>query len=73
MSEVKLMSYAERTRHYLHTIEGARNVRRMMVGLGWPYERAVAESVMKVCGLIVYERIAAVTEEVVLEELGVVA
>jgi hypothetical protein len=70
MSEQTLADYVARVRAYLHTPEGDRNRRLMMVGFGWSYERAVAESVMHVCGLRIYERIREVADAVLIQELA---
>ncbi len=58
------------TRDYLASPEGQRNVRAMMLGYGWPWERAIAESVMKVTRVRVYERIEEITDALIDEVLA---
>ena len=77
MTPTKLAAYVARVRAYLHSDEGRRNLRQMMNGSHricggrpWPYARAVAESVRYVTRLVIYERISAVTDEVIIAELS---
>ena len=55
--------YARKVQEYLGTAEAKRRWREYRSGRGWSWERFVAESVMFVTRLIVYERIAAVTDK----------
>lgn len=40
-----------------------------MIGRGWPFDRFVAEAVIQETHLEVYEKIGAVTDQVIIEEL----
>lgn len=73
MPASKLAAYVHVTRRYLDSPHGRINSANLMQALGWSYERVVAEAVMYCCRLVVYERIAEVTERVMREELEVFA
>ena len=70
MTSAKLADYVAKTRAYMRTPEGRRTRSTCMQAMGWPFERAVAAAVMTATGLIVYERIAEVTDAVILAELA---
>lgn len=65
----RLASYVSRVRAYLHSDEGRANVRRLMRERGWSYQQVVAESVLYVTRLVIYEYVTAVTDQVIIEEL----
>jgi hypothetical protein len=70
MPDSKLADYVAKTRAYMRTPEGRRTRSTCMRAMGWPYERAVAAAVMHATGLVIYERIAEVTDAVVIAELA---
>lgn len=68
--DTKLPVYVAQVRAHLHTAAGKQRRRELMLGRGWPYDRFVAESVCYVTRLVIYEKIQAVTTQVILEELS---
>jgi len=65
-----LSAYVSQVRAYLATAEGRREVRRLGLAYGLSYQAALAQIVVGLCGLVVYEAIQAVVDEVVIQELA---
>jgi hypothetical protein len=69
MREIPLSEYVAQARAFLHVDRGLRARRELMYGRGWPFDRFVAEVVIQETHLEVYEKISAVTDQVIIEEL----
>lgn len=70
MSQDRLAAHVATMRAYLATEEGRREMKRLGLCFGLSYPAALCQQVAILCGVSRYEDLAAIVDEVLIEELA---